>query len=234
MDPYPATDLCSGLRYAPPLKFGVSPLMIGPRKYTSATHDFFGEVAALIINLASFNTATEAFNYSVTTIPNARDHAPTLFGRVVHATFPIHDLMHSIVRNNWPEELNLTFVSGSSAVAQSPGGVHLQSDAIANMIIQLVGTAFLKYYERNSQRAKRAFTSDQKLWPEEWRFAWLLRNAIAHGDRWAINDPAFPETCWHGVKVLQSDSGQCWFNSQRFIGGGDVLLLLEELNASPI
>lgn len=208
--------------------------MLGPRTYNPASHDFFGEVATLLINLASFNTATEAFKHFITTIPSTPDHAPTLYGKVVHATFPIHNLMHRVVENTWPSELKLNFVSGDLSATNSGRGVQLQSDAIANMIVQLVGTAFLKYYERNSHRPKKAYPGNQRLWPTEWRFAWLLRNAIAHGDKWAINDATFPETLWHGVSVSPNDSGKSWFDLQGFIGGADVLLLLEELNASAI
>lgn len=208
--------------------------MLGPRTYNPETHDFFGEVATLLINLGSFNTATEAFTYSVTTIPHAWDHSLWLAGRVVHASFSVHELLHTVVRNAWPAELTLTFLPAITPPGTKSGGVRLRSDAIANLVVQLVGTAFLKYYERNAHRPKQAYFASQKLWPQDWRFAWLLRNAIAHGDKWKIDDPGFPETSWHGVKVSPSDSGLPWFDLQRFIGGGDVLLLLEELNASPI
>jgi hypothetical protein len=102
------------------------------------------------------------------------------------------------------------------------------------MVVQLVGTAFLRYFERNVHRPRTAFPGHQKGWPELWRFAWLLRNAVAHSDRWSINDPAFPSTSWHGVVVEPAGSGQPWFDINRYLGGGDILLLLEELNASTV
>ncbi len=206
--------------------------MFGPRTYNPADHDFFDEVATLFINLASLNTATEAFAHSITTIPATPDHTLYLSGKVAHASFPIHRLMHTVVANAWPTQLDLAFMSGIAAPNTSSHGVQLQSNAMANMIVQLVGTAFLKYYERNADRLKQVFSPNPKCWPEEWRFAWLLRNAIAHGDKWLINDPKIPQTAWHGVSVAPSDTDQQWFNLQRFIGGGDVLLLMEELNTS--
>jgi hypothetical protein len=102
------------------------------------------------------------------------------------------------------------------------------------MIVQLVGAAFLKYYERNAHRPRKAFPQGQKTWPEVWRFAWLLRNAIAHGDKWSIDDKTLPTTHWHSISVSPNDSGMPWFDLGRYIGGGDVLLLLEELDASAI
>lgn len=206
--------------------------MFGPRTFKPATHDFFGELATLLISLASLNTATEAFAFSCTTIPNAPDHELTLYGNVADVSFEIHTLMHTVVRNQWPTELQFTLTPASEHVSTSSTGVHLQSADIANVIVQLVGAVFLKYFERNSDRAKSAYGKDQKSWPAEWRFAWLLRNAIAHGDKWRIDDPNFPSTEWHRIHILPADSGTPWFNPRRFVGGGDVILLLEELNAS--
>ena len=214
---------------------GVSrwPSMNSPRIYTAQQHSFFGEVTSLFVYLASFNTATEAFGHGVTTIPNTPTHTPVLAGRVVNASFPIHELMHKVVRNEWPEEIRVDFSSGVTPIPGS-GGIQLQSDAAANLVIQLVGTAFLKYYERNAHRPKNVYSNNQRSWSNEWRFAWLLRNAIAHGDRWAIKDATIPETIWHGVSVSSNDNEKIWFDLNHFIGGGDVLLLLEELDASPI
>lgn len=209
--------------------------MYGPRSYTPATHRFFDEAATLFVNLASFNAATESFwNSSSTSIPTTPNHTLTLMGRVAHASFPVHDLMHGVVRNNWPAHLPLVLQPSNTEPNLYSNGVQLQSGAVANMIVQMVGTAFLRYYERNAQRPKTAFPAGPKTWPELWRFAWLLRNAIAHADTWSLNDLSFPSTSWHGVGVSPRDSGSPWFDLNRFIGGGDVLLLLEELDASSV
>lgn len=205
--------------------------MFGSRIYTPQTHDFFDEVTALIINLASFNAATESFwNANRTEIPNSPDHTLYLMGRIANASFPIHTLMHNVVRNVWPVSLEVGLHLASIKPPLIPNGVQLQSHGITNLVVQLVGTTFLKYYERNIPRVKKSFPTGPKTWPEIWRFAWLLRNAIAHGDKWSIDDIKFPHTQWHGINVASHDSGQPWFNVARYIGGGDVLFLMEELN----
>lgn len=205
--------------------------MLGERIYTPQ-QDFFNEVTTLLIGLASFNTATEAFTSFRTTLPHSVDHAPRLMGHVVNASFLVHPLMHTVVRNRWPCELRLAFEAPASfAPEPASTGVQLQSSNITNMVVQLVGTTFLKYYERNVHRPKTAFGTNQKSWPDLWRFAWLLRNAIAHGDRWNITDPKVPATTWHSVTVTPADNGGEWLDPRNFLGGGDVLLLLEELDA---
>lgn len=202
------------------------------RTYTPSTHDFFDEVATLFVNLASFNAATESFwNSSSTQIPNSPGHTLNLYGRVATASFPIHQLMHGVVRNQWPSTLNLVFSPASSKPSSIPNGIELQSNAISNMLVQLVGTTFLKFYERNVGSPKSRYPQGPKTWPLHWRFAWLLRNAIAHGDRWAINDTSFPATSWNRVSISPADSGKPWFDITDYIAGGDVLLLMEELNA---
>ena len=207
--------------------------MFGPRTYTPATHDHFHEVATLFVNLASFNAATESFSNSTSTqIPNSPGHTLNLMGRIAHVTFPVYTLMHGVVQNAWPTGLELTILPASVQPHSIPNGIQLQSNAILNMIVQLVGAAFLKYYERNANRPRKAFPKGPQTWPDLWRFAWLLRNAIAHGDTWAIDDPSFPVTQWKSVSVAPKDSGNPWFDITRYIAGGDVLLLMEELNAS--
>jgi hypothetical protein len=205
--------------------------MFGPRTYTSQKHDFFNEVTTLMINLASFNAAAESFmSPTKTEIPNVPDHTLRVMGRVAHACFPIHQLMHSVVRNVWPSSVQIEMLPASLQLQSMSNGIQLQSDGIANLVVQLVGSTFLKYYERNAQRIKAGFPNGPKTWPEPWRFAWLLRNAIAHGDSWSINDATFPLTQWHGITVTPADSGQPWFDLKRYLGGGDVLLLMEALD----
>ncbi len=183
----------------------------------------------LFIGLAAFYEATQAF--SSRRAPNpAAEETLRLGGRVVHLEFPHHPLMRAVVADSWPQQLPARFWPVSVSIAPA-SGLTLQSADVVTIVSQLVGTAFLKYYERNKQRPTAAYGTQPKAWPPLWRFAWLLRNAIAHGDRWAISDPSFPATDWHGVSVTSADSGQAWFDAQRYIVGADVVLLLEELDA---
>jgi hypothetical protein len=140
--------------------------------------------------------------------------------------------MHAVVRNNWPTELRLELPPSTARLQTISNPIELQSSGIEKMITQLVGATFLKYYERHAHSPKAAHPGGPKTFPALWRFAWLLRNAIAHGDRWRIDDPTFPDTIWNGVSVSQADKGQPWFQLSRYIGGGDVVLLMEQLNAS--
>jgi hypothetical protein len=207
--------------------------MQGTRTYTPSQTSFFEEIATLLISLASFNAATESFaNSSATRIPSTPEHTLNLYGRVVHASFQGHATMHGLVRNVWRSSLSVNLAPAPNSPPIPNNGIQLQGSSVANLVVQLVGTAFLKYYERNAHRPKAAHPQGPRTWPDLWRFAWLLRNAIAHGDRWSIADPSLPPTAWHGITVDSSANGMPWFDLNRFLGGGDILLLLEELDAS--
>ena len=204
------------------------------RLYTPAAHDFYDELVALFVSLGSFNAATESFwNSSRTQIPESPNHTINLYGHTAHVSFPIHSLMHGVVRNTWPISLQLMIHPASTVLDSIPNPIELQSVGVEKMITQLIGTTFLKYYERNASRPKHAHPAGPKSWPDLWRFAWLLRNAIAHGDRWKIDDDTFPPTTWNGISISPNDSNQPWYNITKYIGGGDVILLMEQLNANP-
>lgn len=208
-------------------------LVLGQRLY-KPSQGFFDELAALVVGLASFNAATSAFtSWPAPPVPFNENHEIVLTGRVAHARLPIVRLMRGVAGNVWPAEIPIDLQPAINPIPSS-NGVQLQHDAITNMVTQLVGTAFLRYYERNVDRPRAAFEGHPRTWPALWRFAWLLRNAIAHSDSWSINDATLPATNWRGIEVKASDTGLSWFDHSRFLGGGDVFLLLEELDASPI
>jgi hypothetical protein len=210
------------------------PIQFGLRTYLPSQRHF-NDVATLFIGLASFNAAMSMF--TVNQGPLQRfdvEHTSMLTGRVAHARFRVHGLMTGVAQNIWPATLTLELAPGTSSQNLATRGVQLQSDAVTNMVVQLVGTAFLRYYERNADRPKTAFGGHPKDWPELWRFAWLLRNAIAHSDSWSIRDSSIPPTAWRGIEVRPSDDGSRWFDHGRFMGGGDVIAFLEELDASSV
>jgi hypothetical protein len=202
--------------------------------YTPTQHDFFEELTTLFINLASFSVALESFaNAGSSAVPNDPKYTITLNGRIVDVSFPTHALLHGIVKNQWPAAIQLSICPATQALVASPNPIKLQCNNVSRMITRLVGAMFLQYYERNAHRPKAKYSGNQKKWPDVWRFAWLLRNAIAHGDTWNLSDPSFPPTTWKSVTITNADSGEVWNNIARYIGGGDVVLLMEELATAP-
>ena len=93
----------------------------------------------MLIGLASFNTAAEALTSFRTTRPHAVDHAPRLMGHVVNASFLVHPLTHTALRNGWPSKLRLFF---ETPAPFAPGpistGVQLQLSNLTNMVVRLV------------------------------------------------------------------------------------------------
>ena len=103
---------------------------------------------------------------------------------------------------------------------------------MANVVAKMVGNAYLSFFERHSSNVKRRFGQQPASWPSAWRMGWLLRNAVAHNGRFAINDANFPITTWNGITVSCSDNNAPWFDIKKYFGGGDVLALIDELHRS--
>ena len=208
--------------------------MSSERVYTPTSHEYFDDIAALFIALASFNAASEAYlNCPVTQIPANPKNGLFLYGRVATYGFPTYKLMYDMVKDIWPNSLQLVRFEPAESPLTYENNVDLKSIGLQNLVRQFVGTAFLKFYERNGSTLKNNFGTQPHTWPELWRFAWLLRNAIAHGDKFAIDNPNTPLTTWRGIAVSTANSGSSWFDLDcGFLGGGDVLELLEELHTS--
>ena len=201
---------------------------------TPTSHDYFDDLATLFIALSSVNAALTCYSNSGVTLEASNPkHALHLFGK--HATFSLltHDLMHGIANDHWPTDLRLVQSSPENPPKLYPANRDLTNLGLQHLIGRLVGSAFLRYYERKLQTATPAVGGHPREWPELLRFAWLIRNAIAHGDRFTINDQTFPTTVWKSVSVSPAMSGKQWFDLDAgLLGGGDLILLMEELRTT--
>jgi hypothetical protein len=202
--------------------------------FLKSTHDYYDELVAMFVSLASLETALTTYaNRGIHPAPANPANAIHIFGRIATYSFHTFDLMHTISEGLWPASISAFRFEPNSPPILHPGSRDLYAQGLQDLIAKIVGTNFLPYFERVSNHAKPKYGGSQRTWPDVWRFAWILRNAIAHGDRFAINDPTFPTTIWRGISISGSDNGRKWFDIDGgLLAGGDVIELMEELRVT--
>jgi len=205
--------------------------MLSIRTFARSEHPYFDDLVTLLISLASINTALTCYaNGGICNDPKNFNNAIHIGGSLATYSFHTHDLMHGISSDLWPDHIRLFRFSQDNPPEYRSGSRDLYNGGMQELVGRVVGSAFLRYYERRLDSVRPALPRSPREWPEVWRFAWLIRNAVAHGDRFAIDDLGFPKTTWRNFAVSAAESGQNWFDMDGgFLGGGDVLELIDEL-----
>lgn len=206
--------------------------MQSSQTFTPESHDYFDDLVALFISLAALNTSLTCYaNDGITESPKNRNHALHIGGRIATHSFHTFDLMHEASKDKWPAKVTTYRFTPESPPSYYQGNRDLSNMGLQRLVGSLVGSFFLKWYERHSDALRLKHGNDPLEWPDLFRFAWALRNAIAHGDKFAINNPAFPVTQWRGVVVTTAHARKLWFDLDAgFLGGGDILELVIELH----
>lgn len=145
-------------------------------------HSFFDELATLLIGLSSFNAAIESFwNSGVTRIPTTPDHTLYLYGRFYAFAWHPNAFMHDVKHDRWPNQLALYKIPANAPEAKPiDGGVPFTYSAAWKMVHGLVGSMFIRYYEASKSVIESRFGCDTSRWPDYWKFARVVRNALAH------------------------------------------------------
>lgn len=205
-----------------------------PVHYLPTEHPHFDNLAALLISLASLETALTAYaNEGFVQAPRNIQNAIHIGGRSMRRSFHTYDLLHGASVDKWPESLVIFRSRPEDQVDFHRGSRDLFSSGLHRAIEQMVGAAFVKFYESRLRHWKNAMGSQPKNWPDLWRFGWVLRNAIAHGDQFSIDDPTFAPCSWRCFRVDRQHNGRRWFDIDGgFLGGGDVLELIDELHCT--
>jgi hypothetical protein len=79
-----------------------------------------------------------------------------------------------------------------------PSNAESGKSATALMLTKIILPFFIDFYAENSSWVKSKFWQSQKSWPSIWRFAWVVRNAAAHGEI-KIYDPTMVPVSWYDL-----------------------------------
>jgi hypothetical protein len=97
------------------------------------------------------------------------------------------------------------------------------------MITHALSPYFVEYYETYKQwMFDRCGKSD--LWPEVWRFARVVRNAISHGGKVRIEKQTEPIVQWYGAAYDYGSNGKVAFGPNGDLEFADMVVLMFEMD----
>jgi hypothetical protein len=93
---------------------------------------------------------------------------------------------------------------------------------------RLIQSVFTDFYETQKNHANAKWNGVQQ-WDEIWKFAWLVRNALAHGGKISWQDQRISSVTWKTKSYdrLHDNGRDIIFND---IGEGDLIVLIDELD----
>lgn len=102
--------------------------------------------------------------------------------------------------------------------------------ATSPIFADLIGLAYVKFYEAYLPFIQTKYSSHAKNWPSIFQFAWLLRNAIVHHEgRVNFKNPNFPPITWRGMTYSPQDKGKEMIGAH--FHAADCIIFLIELSA---
>lgn len=93
---------------------------------------------------------------------------------------------------------------------------------------RLIQSVFTDFYETQKNHANAKWNGVQQ-WDEIWKFAWVVRNALAHGGKISWQDQHISSVTWKTKSYdrLHDNGRDIIFND---IGEGDLIVLIDELD----
>ncbi len=109
-------------------------------------------------------------------------------------------------------------------------GKMFESNLASNTARRLLGSLLVSSWERIKGQVNSTYSSSPAKWPDIYRLAWFIRNAISHDDRYGVTNPAVPLATWRGTTVGPADDGSDWWGFEPHqVAPGDLLRLAIEL-----
>lgn len=93
-------------------------------------------------------------------------------------------------------------------IKSTSGYVSVSHDETFNFIFHLISNAYLSFYEKLLPQITQAYGSENKKWPNELRFAGVIRNAYAHNGKIEIRNSTDIPVEWKDLKYSYTDNGK--------------------------
>ncbi|MEA9913822.1 hypothetical protein VDG39_14055 [Xanthomonas campestris pv. raphani] len=186
---------------------------------------FFSDFMAYLISLLGVAMCLEAARSGSSSAYRV-DDAISIGSRLSPARWiwKPNSAISDIGSNSLPYELRLErqpYLADESPPGELPLG---SLEAMLYCYGQALGA---NYFERNRARIQSRY-GDQKNWPDVWRFAVVVRNAMAHGGAVYFNRQDAPPVVWKSVTYSPTDNGKRLLHHD--LWPGDLMDLILEMD----
>lgn len=165
-------------------------------------------------------------------VENAEWATIVAFRSPIHIKCQPVKLFHLAIRENEsPDDFELQFVSGRRQLHDMPQRVQESHKVTAyhRVFNNMLGLTFLSFYERHRPWLQKHFGGEVDKWPQLFRFAWALRNAITHHEGEVnFENPKCPSVTWNGLTYSPADNGRLVFGPD--LGMGDFIVLMLQMS----
>ncbi len=136
--------------------------------------------------------------------------------------FPLHGPLELALQNLRPESIEFTIEDIQQSNIQSNDLITVLKETTDNIF----SPYFVIFYENNFQLAKDKYGTNYSTWPETWRMAWAVRNALSHDGRIYFRDLNYQPITWNNVTISPENQNE---EIRQYINFADMVLLIFDM-----
>lgn len=185
---------------------------------------YFEYVANYVVNLVSL-TLTAELHVAGRASRYEPNHTVEIDGKQTATRLRIYPyaLLDELFKLKWPT--TLTFEEESISISED---AQLDLGVLELPLFSLEQSMVVSYFERYRADVVVRFGNDTKDWPEDWNFARVVRNSVAHGGTIDIRNANAPPTTWRGLSYGPAENGRRVIHND--LWPADLILLLRDLD----
>jgi len=205
------------------------------RKYLRSKHSFFDELLSFLISACCMSPGLNFFRTMLNPsypIPPWKKDQGILFQGNANVTnqqirFVPHDTFAELWERKWPDIFDLEYQPLNESECTVPFPETMPRDL--TYTLEIFTGCFILFWDKVEDSIKAKYSSDIQNWPEELDFARIIRNSLAHGNKFEIRNQNSPKITWKGLSVDYSVNGQMVLFGH--LGIADIIILMEEIDS---
>ena len=143
----------------------------------------------------------------------------------VKIKLPLFGPIEAVLLNKKPTDINIEIVELDNIDESRKLVISVLEETIYYIFMPI----FVNFYENNSSHFEELYGNNYDLWPNSWRMAWVVRNAMAHNGKIYFNNPKTLPINWNCITISPIDQNN---ELKKFLNFTDTFILLFDMEES--
>jgi len=186
--------------------------------------NYFDDVANFVITLVSLTLAAELY-VTGTAARYATNHRIQLDAKQAGRRLLIypHTLLNEVFALRWPSKLSF-----EEERIHTPSDAVLKLGALERPPYALEQSMYVNYFERQRPSLEAKYGENITGLPEDWNFARVVRNSVAHGNAVFFHNSRAKSVSWRGPTYAPTDNRRRVMNGE--LWAADLIYLMMDMD----